>query len=264
MNHKYIPAVAAFLIVGMLLSAIPLSYAQTTLAFGPKLDVVTIPQDDQVLGTGVMILGLQTAVAGKDLMSQHKLQVTYNGGLLSWSDELPGITVVCNWLEKDKVNVVPDPKTGKGQQGAYENLMTNLVDVSDHFVCKPRWKVINNEVWSVGVLDVYYTGPTTLAKNAGYFIADNIMVVSVYFTVGKTVAFGSEMQDICTLGWAVTGNAPQTAVAATFIITKPDGTQHYIWQNAMGNFVSCEALALAQRDVLGIKLPLGQDPLSTV
>ena len=57
MNHKYISAVAAFLILGVLLSATPLAYAQT-LAFGPKLEVVTIPQDNQILKKGVIILGI--------------------------------------------------------------------------------------------------------------------------------------------------------------------------------------------------------------
>ena len=49
MNHKFIPAVAAFLILGILLSATPLAYAVNVLTFGPKLDVVTIPQDNQKL-----------------------------------------------------------------------------------------------------------------------------------------------------------------------------------------------------------------------
>jgi hypothetical protein len=69
MNRKYISAIAAFLILGVLLSATPLAYAQT-LAFGPKLEVVTIPQDDQILKKGIMILGL---IGGwSDLLSQHR------------------------------------------------------------------------------------------------------------------------------------------------------------------------------------------------
>jgi len=91
------------------------------------------------------------------------------------------------------------------------------------------------------------------------WIADNILVVEAFFTVGRTVVFGSDIQDICTLGWAVTGSNPAVAAAPRWIITKPDGLPHYIFMNAMGNFVGCEELALAQRDVLGTLLQTGQD-----
>ena len=58
--------------------------------------------------------------------------------------------------------MIPDPKSGDGKQGSYENLMTKLVDVSDKFVCKVRWKSPATGVLeSVGVLDVYYVGPLT-------------------------------------------------------------------------------------------------------
>jgi len=260
MNHKLIPAVAAILILGLMLSSTPLTYAVNILTFGPKLEIVTIPQDNQKLKTGVMILGLQTgpvAVVGNDLMSQHKIIVTYNGATLQWRIGDPAPAVVCNVLEKDKVNVIPDPKTGDGQQFPTENLLTKLVDVSSKFVCKVRWKSPAAGILeSTGVLDVYFTGTA-----APVWIADNILVVEAFFTVGRTVVFGSDMQDICVLGYAVNGAVANLAVAPTWIITKPDGTQHYIWANAMGDFVGCEQLALAQRDVLGLKLPTGQDPL---
>jgi len=269
MNHKFIPAVAAFLIVGMLLSLVPLAYAQTY-SIGPSLSVVTIPQDDQVLKTGVMILGLDPVGTNTqtDFMSQHKLIVTYNGQPLVWQVGTPGPVVLCSVLEKDKVNVVADPKTGDGKQGDWENLMTALVDVSSNFVCKPRWKSpATGWLESVGVLDVYYVGPgstgSTSTLDPGYFIADNILTVEAFFTAGRATVFGSDIQDICVLGWAVSTTVAGTAVAPTWIITKPDGTQHYIWANAMGSFLSCESLALAQRARLGIPLSTAQDPLWT-
>jgi hypothetical protein len=276
MNHKFIPAVAAILIIGIMLSSTPLAAAQAVVSFGPKLDVVTIPQDNQKLKTGVMLLGMvgntvASAGAGQtDVMSQHKIIVTYNGATLQWRIGDPGPSIACNVLEKDKVNVIPDPKSGDGQQFPTENLLTKLVDVSNKFVCKVRWKSPAAGILeSTGVLDVYFTGlvGTNAAGQAvaippsAVWIADNILVVEAFFTVGRTVVFGSDIQDICVLGYAVTGNDPATSMAATWIITKPDGTQHYIWANAMGNFVGCESLALAQRDVLGLKLPTGQDPL---
>jgi len=267
MNHKFIPAVAAFLIIGMLLSLVPLSYAQTY-SIGPSLSVVTIPQDDPVLKTGVIILGLSTAFPGQaDFMSQHKLLVTYNGAPLEWQVGTPGPTIYCTVFEKDKVNVVADPKTGDGKQGDWENLMTTLVDVSSNFVCKPRWKSpATGWLESVGVLDVYYVGPgstgSTSTLNPAYFIADNILLVEASFTAGRTTVFGSDIQDVCVLGWAAATGAPGTAIAA-LVITKPDGTLHYYWQDVFGGFVGCEALALSQRAYLGIPLATGQDPLWT-
>jgi len=277
MNHKFIPAVSALLIVGMLLSLVPLSYAQT-FSIGPSLSVVTVPEDNQFLKTGVIILGLGTGTGGSDynLLAQYKLVVTYNGQPFLWqvgatTPPAPP-TIVCAVFEKDKVNVVPDPKTGDGKQGSWENLMTSLVDVSTNFICKPRWTQPDSATgWleSVGVLDVYYVGPMTdtVAPMAKYFIADNILLVTALYTAGTTTIFGSDIQDVCVLGWAVTGTTVGTGVAPTYIITKPDGSQHWMWANPMGSFVSCEALALAQRDVLGIPLQTGQDystPLAVI
>jgi len=282
MNHKYIPAVAAFLLLGILLSATPLAYGATMVTFGPKLEVVTIPQDNQKLAKGIIIMGIDgnkavptTTSTYVDLLSQHKLIVTYNGMTLTWRIGTPGPTIACNVLEKDKVAVQPDPKSGDGQQGSWENLMTKLVDVSDKFRCKARWKSPAPGVYeSVGVLDVYYIGPLPKKASAtnlldlgvsgaaaGVWIADNILVVEAFLTVGRTVVFGSDIQDICVLGWGVAANSIDFA-APTLSITKPDGTRHYIWPNAMGSFVGCEELALAQRNVLGIVPPAGQDPLA--
>jgi len=282
MNHKFIPAVAAFLIIGMLLSATPLAYA-ATLQFGPKLEVITIPQDNQKLAKGIIILGIdmnptypQAAPINIDLLSQHKLIVTYNGATLTWRVGDPGPTIACNVLEKDKIAVQADPKTGDGKQGSWENLMTKLVDVSDKFVCKPRWKSPTAGILeSVGVLDVYYVGPLPTPQDevngkltggvtgaaAGVWIADNILVVEAFVTVGRTVAFGSDIQDICVLGWGVVATDFEFAPPTAFI-TKPDGTRHWIWPNAMGSWVSCEELALAQRSLLSITIPAGQDPLA--
>jgi hypothetical protein len=265
MNCRLVPAAAAFLILSTLLSATPLSFAQTY-SLGPMLQVTMIPQDNQKLGTGVMILGINPtkgptgakAVAAKDLMSQHKLLVTYNGLPMSWhiGSTEPQPLVFCNFVEKDKVNVVPDPKTGDGKQGSWENLMTAMVDVSNDFVCKVRWKSPAPGVYeSVGVLDVYYKGAFD-----GHFIADTILVVEATLVLGRTVISGSDIQDICVLGWAP-GATVDSVTNANWTITKPDGTQYYIWQNAMGSFISCEDLALAERDALGITLSLGQDSL---
>jgi hypothetical protein len=310
MNRKLIPAVAGFMILLTVLGMTPgLSFAQTTLTFGPQLQVITIPQDDQLREKGIMILGLDSAIGllhgtsqqpeyqcldsvayaaavkaaggasaytgppecnAQDLMSQHKLLVTYNGLPMSWhiGSTEPQPLVFCNFVEKDKVNVVPDPKTGDGKQGSWENLMTSMVDVSNDFVCKVRWKSPAPGVYeSTGVLDVYYKGAFD-----GHFIADTILVVEAALTLGRTVIYGSDIQDICVLGWGIPGSdatavlIPNTESApnsnpVTWYITKPDGTVHYIWGNALGNYVGCEDAALLQRQALGIQLATGQDPL---
>jgi hypothetical protein len=288
MNRKLIPAVAAFLIVGMLLSAIPLSVAQVY-AIGPQLGVVTIPQGDQELGTDIMILGLTPlSPAGytqgpSNLLAEYKIVITYNGQTLEWQIGTAGPSVVCNVLEKDKVAVVPDPKTGLGQQFSTENWMTTLVDVSNKFICKARWKQPFGTAGvyeSVGVLDVYYDGPLPTApvingltgatitpavtnQEVGYFIADNIVTVEAFFTAGTTVIFGSDIQDLCTLGWGISSVIVEPLTPPDFTITEPDGvTPHYVWINPMGSFLSCESLAQAERAMLGIYAPTGQDPLA--
>jgi len=263
MNRKLLPVVAVFLVLLALFGSTPLSYALVP-TFGPKLDVTTIPQDDQKRDKGIVILGLDgthptcttdptkvtTTVplcGPQDLMSQHKLLVTWNGLPLMWQIGYPGVTIACNVLEKDKVNVVPDPKTGTGKQGNWENVMTKLVDVSTMFKCKPRWKSPTPGMYeSAGVLDVYYVGPYD-----GHWIADNILEVEAFITVGRTVVWGSDIQDICVLGYPV--------VANPYILTKPDGTKHYIFKNALGTYVSCEDVALLQRGAVGIVLEQGQD-----
>ena len=103
----------------------------------------------------------------------------------------------------------------------------------------------------------------TLAKSAGVWIADNILVVEAFFTVGRTVVFGSDIQDICVLGWASRRAPPSTQQSIPHgYITKPAGRCALHLAERMGNFVSCEELALAQRDVLGLVIPTGQDPLT--
>jgi hypothetical protein len=288
-----LPIVSAILILTILLGASPFTYAvslrYTTL---PTLLVTTIPQDNQKLEKGIIILGtyglaadVHNNVPGSsprdtctydptkvsatlpacdeaDLMSQHKILVTYNGQPIIWPVAGAGVNIICNLLEKDKVNVVTDPKTGTGKQGTYENLMTKLVDVSDHFTCKVRWKApAVGMLESAGVLDVYYSG---VASN--YYIADTILVVTATYAIGRSVVWGAEMQDICVLGWAIDGTdvAQGTPATAPEEIAKSDGTTHYIWPNAMGSFVGCEELALAQRDYAGILLPQSTDPLSLV
>jgi len=253
MKSKYlIPVVASLLIVSMFLSAsTPLVSAVRVLAFGPKLEVITIPEDNQILKKGIMVLGLDGTgfpkgyAPGVDLISQHKLLVTYNGQPLLWRIGDVGPTIVCFVFEKDKVNPLDDKFGVPTKQFPQENLVTKLIDVGDKFICKPRWKTpADLPGWyeSAGVLDVYYNGPKLPT-----LIADNILVVTATITVGRTIIQGFDMQDICLLGFSMSQNYR--------VITLPDGGETYISSaNAMGPFVSCEEAAIEQRAFLNVPI----------
>jgi hypothetical protein len=235
MNKFVLPSTAAMLILVIAVSSFMPAAAVARIAVAPYLEVVTIPEDDQLRQTGIMGLGLTPVGPGVlylDLMSQHKLLITLNGLLVSTT----GLVIACNVAEKDKVAVSRDVTTGKtiskNRQFPEENLKTVLIDVAQYFVCKPRWKPGG---MSVGVLDVYYTGPLTRD-----FIADHILVVHVTYTVGRQVFYGTEIQDICVLGWAMT-NAVVTRV------TKTNGDYHYLVDDALKVYSSCEEAALLQR-----------------
>jgi hypothetical protein len=121
---------------------------------------------------------------------------------------------------------------------------------------------------SVSVLDVYHVGPlpdpdlqnpvgvAADNKAVGVWIADNVLVVEAFLTVGRTVVFGSDIQDICVLGWPIyAAPAPINAPALPFrpfgyTITKPDGTAHYVWQNALGPWPGCDSLVFTELLIL--------------
>jgi hypothetical protein len=260
MNNKYlIPVVASILILSMLLSAsTPIVSALSVSAFGPKLVVKTVPEDNQILKKGIIVLDLAPRgpppgwpadkpwMPGKDLLSQHKLLVTFNGQLLYWRIGDVGPIVTCNILEKDKYNPINDKFDITTKQFPQENLVTKLVDVTDKFICKPRWKTpagLPGWFESAGVLDVYYTGPLVPT-----IIADNILIVQATLVLGRTIVQGTDIQDVCILGFSMASNMR--------IITLPDGGETYTtWDNPMGPFVSCEEAAIEQRNVLGAPIP---------
>jgi len=225
--------------------------------------------------------------APQDLLSQHKLLVTFNGQTLVWRESGgdPTPIVTCNVLEKDKVNVVPDPKTNLGQQFKQENLMTKLVDVSDKFICKVRWKSPAPGLReSVGVLDVYYVGPFE-----AHWAADNILTVEASLTIGRSVIFGADIQDICVLAWSwwyfpfefagisVSGGLPvpkptwwelkeqlhsaSAAGTAQYLNAFLVGN-HWVFPDALGPFTSCTDLTLVERQLAGVALEAGQDPMA--
>jgi hypothetical protein len=242
MNKRYLPLIAATLIAITCASFMPVLAQVATLPTfiyaAPTLNVVTIAQDDQARKTGVMWLatgqiqyglfqtGAPTWNGIQDLMSQFKVLVSYNGVPVTPT------SVYCQVVEKDKYNPI------KNKQFPTENLMTVPKDVSSWFTCKFRWGKPG-----VGVLDVYYTGPGHSVS-----ISDYVLVVGADYAVGRSTVYGTDVQDICLLGW------PVAAIFPEWIITKPDGTVHWIVNDPIA-WKSCEDAALVEKSLLGIPVP---------
>lgn len=255
MNKYVLPSVATLLILVIALSSYTPAMAVSRITLVPYLQVVTIPEDDQVRQTGVMSLGVAPPTGSNgyhyvDSLSQHKLLITLNGLLVSTS----GIVVTCNVVEKDKEALPPSTTTGKApltkRQFPNENLRTTLIDVADFFVCKARWKPGG---LSVGVLDVYYIG----ADADTAFIADHILVVHVTYTVGRQVFYGTEIQDICVLGWSMNTvrsitKVYYTADPHTGAAVAHNSDTHDLVAQPLGLWDSCESLALYQRSYLDL------------
>jgi hypothetical protein len=122
----------------------------------------------------------------------------------------------------------------KDQQFPAENLKS-VPKENSNFICKYR-----EGKPGVGVLDVYYTGDLD-----PQYIADYILVVGASLAVGRTTVYGTEIQDICLLGWPL-----------QIIIIEQDGSIQVIVPDALGEFESCEDAALFQRQELyGIPIP---------
>ena len=226
MRKEYcLPAVASLLIFGLLFSSIaPVGAAIARPKALPVLEITTIAEDDEFRKTGVIVFGLPVPTGwpkpsepGFDKLAQYKILVTYNGVPVT-----PNL-IVCQVFEKDKI------APGKLKQFYEELVKTVVIDVSDNFFCKPRWGKPG-----VGVLDVYYLGPQHKE-----YIADNVMVVYASLKVGRSTIWGTEIQDICTLGWSMADNSNS--------ITKPDGSTHWTWDNPLGPFVSCEEASIWQK-----------------
>jgi len=236
----YLPAIASLLILCITFASVGAVTAATVLRAraAPTLEVFTIAEDDEVRQTGIIVIGLTPKTgwtkpqdafcaanpgACVDKLSQHKILVTFNGVPVTFS-------VDCQFIKKEKLHPLQKP------QFAEEQLRTVLTDESANFRCKLR-----EGKPGVGVLDIYYIGP-----QEKQFIADYVVVIHVWTTIGRTVVHGVEVQDVCVLGWAINAN--------TIVITKPSGDRHFSWPDALGPFVSCEEAALWERDNQGLPI----------
>jgi len=240
MNKRYLPAIAAFLILAIASASFMPVFAVTVLRAraDPTLVVVTIPEDDELRKTGIIVLAkdeadFRTKMAAttrvytyQDLLAQYKLLVSYNG------QPIRPTLIACQVIEKDKVNPI------KNEQGTWENLKTDLVDQTGNFVCKFRWGKVG-----VGVVDVYYKGEVN-----PQYLSDYVVVILAAYTVGRTTIYGTEIQDVCVLGWPVDN--------VKFSWTKPDGDFHWDYADPLGEFVSCEDATMYQKHhQLGLPVP---------
>jgi len=255
MNKRYLPVIASVLILAITVATFQPAFAAVTtlraLAM-PTLVVFTIPEDDQIRQTGMMVfadtrLDFQAIVAAggvystvvtpgktndfQDLLAQYKLLVSYNGVPINPT------SLFCQIDEKDKANPLKD------KQGPWENLKTIVVDKTSNFVCKVRWGKPG-----VGVLDVYYTGPLL-----PQYISDYVVAVYATLKIGSTLIYGSDIQDLCILGWSMYGNHPDGvpvgAAGSPLHWLKPDGSFHTIYPDPLDSVVSCETAALWQKHV---------------
>jgi len=237
MDKRYLPVVASVLILAIAFASVLPVFAVTVVRAraNPTLVVVTIPEDDEIRKTGMIVFADSeanfrahtTTWPEADLLAQYKLLVSYNGVPVTPT------AMTCQIIEKDKANPVKD------QQKSWENLKTVPVDQTGAFVCKVRWGKPG-----VGVIDIYFKGTPSWK-----FISDYVVVIGAVYTIGRTYVYGYEIQDVCVLGWPLgtTGNSHWT---------KPDGDQHYVYPNPLGSWVSCEEAALYQKHyVLGYPIP---------
>jgi len=260
MNKQYLPAIATIFILAIAsMSFMPVFATATPVARAqPQLVVVTIPEDDEVHKTGIIVLdevgpdapytdtsrtnwltlrGTTTTPRVQDLMAQYKIMVSYNGLYVTPT------TIVCQVIEKDKVNPIKDRQTA-----IPENLKTSLVDQTGLFACKFRWGKAG-----VGVLDIYYKGTV-----APVFFADYIVLVSATYTIGRSIVYGAEIQDICVLGWdlGLVANGAIVAIHYNKALAGQTADNHNIFPNPLGNFVSCEDATLYQKHlVMGLPVP---------
>jgi hypothetical protein len=222
----------------------------------PTLQVTTIAEDDQIRNTGVIVMdllphaadathpgwdkgvdpycvtntivlpdGTVVSVCEKKL-AQYKIMVSFMGQPVPF-------TIACQFIKKELLHPLQHP------QFTQEVIATALTDESANFVCKLRQS--SPALPGVGVLDVYYVG-----VQQKQYIADYIMALNVWTTIGRTTVYGTDMQDICVLGWAIDTN--------TMLLTKPDGKLAFSWPDPLGSFVSCEDAAVLQRQNLGLPI----------
>jgi hypothetical protein len=215
----------------------------------PQVRVQTVAEDDEVRNEGIMVLcptlPLPAGAGAADFDTCN------DSGDDIWEDfhasyklstALEGIptdptALMCEVVRKD----VESPSA---PQFPEEVIATEPTDVSDRFVCITR-----PVAPGVGVLDLYYTGPQAPEAIGAYEL-----VVLAAFTVGSQVYYGTDVQDLCVLGWPFNdgiSNMTFSVDASTEV-----GLRHLKQaMHPLDGFASCEDAALYQRQQLGLTIP---------
>lgn len=250
--------------------------------FNLPLTIVTIAEDDEVREKGIMILcvlgDLTPATDANDRAAMRAfdpntcrapapvwpfvfvspwvdkwadykvLVLLPNGAKLTWpiSQTLAeqGLDLSCEVIEKDAV----EPKL---PQDTWEVLKKEVVDRSDDFSCKFRWKAIGGFFFSVGVMDVYYISPLQRSEDVAPYIID----VQAKFKdpISKVEYYGAELQDLCVLAWPF--NDPGEWQKRPFNLQKPERVDLTRVPDPLDGFVSCEDATLYQRALLNAYIP---------
>jgi hypothetical protein len=280
MNKKImLPALAAFMILVMVATAFPAATALVVKAKADPLNmplkVVTIAEDDQDRNQGIMIFCVihditfnhdKTKGDANDpraydpntckdntwvkKWTDYKILVLQpNGELFYWAINLgtsgpSGFSMKCEVIEKDTV----EPKV---PQDTWEMIKKVVTDRSSDFKCKPRWKSTGGFFYSVGALDLYFTGK----RQASEDIAPYIVSVEVLFTdpLTKLPYYGNDIQDLCVLAWPF--NDPTEWQKRPYNLQKPEHKELTMVPDAMDGFVSCEDATNFQRSLLGAYIP---------
>jgi hypothetical protein len=276
LNKKImLPTLAAFMILVMVATAFPAATAvvrgRQTNVFNLPLTIVTIAEDDETREKGIMILcvihdvdfsgaAAETEADPRaydpntcrdatwlDKWADYKILLLLpNGAKFFWpaNEASPeGLTLSCEVIEKDTV----EPKL---PQATWEVLKKMVVDRSSDFECKFRWKAVGGFFWSVGVMDLYYTGPQRSEDVAPYIVD---IQAEYEDPISRVKYYGAEMQDLCILAWPF--NDPTEWQKRPFNLQKPERVVLTRVPDALDGFVSCEDAVNLQRTLLGNYIP---------
>jgi hypothetical protein len=276
-----LPALAAFMILVMVATAFPAASATDgwtvrKVVAAKKADplympltIVTIAEDDQVRNQGIMIFcvvhdvtpGPNSNMRAYDpntckdstwtkKWTDYKILVLQaNGAMFSWPINIgtsgpTGFSLKCEVIEKDTV----EPKV---PQGTWEMIKEVVTDRSADFTCKPRWKSTGGLFYSVGALDLYYTGTLQRSEDVAPYIVN--VIVTFTDPATKLVYYGNDIQDLCVLAWPF--NDPNDWQKRPYNLQKPEHHELTMVPDAMDGFVSCEDATNFQRTLLGAYIP---------
>lgn len=225
------------------------------------LEVRLIPQDDQVRQKGIMILcpdespcsettrQLNSKIevsADSDFIARYKVSFRANGVNID-PDQ-----IICTVVLKE-VCTVKVPQFNTEEEG------TELINVSDKFICKYRQAIPTNTP-GVGVIDLYYIGATNPASEIG----DHVLRVEAKANrppgppgpppLTQQVT-GSDISDLCVLGFPVCRDEGISCTDDHFFsfeVVDPSVETFIKSSDSLFPFASCEDAAVWQREVLDL------------